>query len=299
MANLSSPPSPVSTSSGLNPSSPLYLYQLEQLKMLQRNHNLPDLSLLYQNPTVFYTANPFWWQQLIFSLPPVFGNNIKQEKKTEMSLLSIKNEMPNRDYILTPETPEREENYDIDIDEPLNLSKKDLIHRDTDISSSLSMPPTPKINSNLFSAIWSPASLVSQNEKSYAIKSESIENSPTTPKLKFNFDNLRGLSLKREAPSSIDYETLKKNCTDMFLINNNNNNLSFNNNNLNTSFSGSDSSNILDKVPKTSRKSLPIIKPDSTEHSDFLVHEFRDERGKKERSFEVSYGNNCVKLIIT
>lgn len=61
-----------------------------------------------------------------------------------------------------------------------------------------------------------------------------------------------------------------------------------NNNILSASFSGSDSSNILEKVPKISRKSLPIIKPDSTEHSEYLVHEFRDERGKKERSFEVN-----------
>jgi hypothetical protein len=83
MANLSSPPSPASSTSelsklGLNPASPLYLYQLEQLKLLQRTQNLPDLSLLYQNPSIFYAANPFWWQQLIFSLPPVFGNNMKK-----------------------------------------------------------------------------------------------------------------------------------------------------------------------------------------------------------------------------
>ena len=298
MANLSSPPSPASTSSelskfGLNPSSPLYLYQIEQLKMLQRNSALPDLSLLYQNPTIFYTANPFWWQQLIFSLPPVFGGNTNKnddEKKPVLNAHDKSDQISlNRDYMLTPETPEREENYEMDLDEPLNLSTKDNIHhRETDISSSLS---TPKINPNLFSAIWSPASLVSQNEKSFGIKNEnSIEHSPTTPKLKFNFDNIRGLTIKREA-QHVDYDMLKKNCTDMLLINNNNNNnsLSYNNNNLNSSFSGSDSSNILlDKVPKVSRKSLPIIKPDSTEHSDFLVREFRDERGKKERSFEVS-----------
>jgi hypothetical protein len=309
MANISSPPSPASSSSelskfGLNPSSPLYLYQLEQLKMLQRNSAMPDLSLLYQNPTIFYTANPFWWQQLIFSsLPPVFNNNHSKgdEKKPDSPV--IKNEMPHtRDYILTPETPEREDTFDIDMDEPLNLSKKDMMSRDTDISSSL--PPTPKLNTNLFSAIWSPASLVSQNEKSFGggggVKCESVENSPTTPKMKFNFDNLRELALKREASSassSVDYELLKKNCTDMFLLNNNNNSLSYNNNNiLNSSFSGSDSSNILDKVPKMSRKSLPIIKPDSTEHSDYLVRETRDERGRKERSFEV---RNRVNLIIT
>lgn len=271
---------------------------MEQLKMLQRNQNLPDLSMLYQNPTIFYTANPFWWQQLIFSLPPVFGNNLKQQleqhqKKPESPVLT-KHEPLNRDYILTPETPERDdENYDIDMDEPIDLSKKDYHHHhhrhpeSNYISSSL--PPTPKLNTSIFSSIWSPASLVSQNEKSFGNRNESAENSPTTPKHKFNFDNIRAMSMKRE-PKSIDYEVLKKNCTEMFLINNNNNNnnLMMNNNNLNASFSGSDSSNILDKVPKISRKSLPIIKPDSTEHSEYLVHEFRDERGKKERSFEVN-----------
>jgi hypothetical protein len=286
MANLSSPPSPASTSSelsklGLNPSSSLYLYQMEQLKMLQRNQGLPDLSMLYQNPTVFYTANPFWWQQLIFSLPPAFKNILKKEKPE-----SPKHEPMSRDYILTPETPERDDNFDIEMDEPLNLSKKP---RDSDISSSHSLPPTPKINPNLFSAIWSPASLVSQNEKSFGFKSESVESSPTTPKMKFNFDNIRGLSIKRENSSQIDYGVLKKNCTDIFLMNNNNNNnnsLTFNNN-LNSTFNGNDNMNILDKVPKMSRKSLPLMKPDSTEHADFVIREFRDERGKKERSFEV------------
>ncbi|CRK96070.1 CLUMA_CG009506, isoform A [Clunio marinus] len=297
MANLSSPPSPASTSSelsklGLNPSSPLYLYQIEQLKMLQKNQGFPDLSLLYQNPTIFYTANPFWWQQLIFSLPPAFGNNFKKEKP-ESPVEPKQETMMSRDYILTPETPDRDEedHYEMEMDEPLNLSKKNSV-RDTDISSTLSsplLPPTPKLNPNLFSAIWSPASLVSQNEKSFGFKSES-ESSPTTPKMKFNFDNIRGMSLKRENSSQIDYGVLKKNCTDIFLMhnnnnNNNNNNLTFNNN-LNSTFNGSDSRNILEKTPKTFRKSLPHIKPDSTEHSDFVVREFRDERGKKERSFE-------------
>lgn len=285
MANLSSPPSPASSTSelsklGLNPSSPLYLYQMEQLKMLQRNQGLPDLSMLYNNPAILYTANPFWWQQLIFSLPPVFGNNLKKEKQD-----SPKHEPMTRDYILTPETPERDDHYEMEMDEPLNLSKKN-VGRDTDISSSLSsplLPPTPKINSNLFSAIWSPASLVGHNEKSFGFKSESIESSPTTPKMKFSFDNL---SIKREHSSQIDYGVLKKNCTDIFLMNNNNNNLTFNNN-LNSTFNGNDSMNILEKAPKSIRRSLPLIKPDSTEHSDFVVREFRDERGKKERSFEV------------
>lgn len=284
MANLSSPPSPASTSSelsklGLNPSSPLYLYQIEQLKMLQRSHGLPDLSMLYQNPTIFYTANPFWWQQLIFSLPPAFGNNLKKEKLE--SHVEPKHEPMSRDYILTPETPDRDDHYEMDMDEPLNLSKKN-----PEILSTHSLPPTPKINPNLFSAIWSPASLVSQNEKSFGFKSDSVESSPTTPKMKFNFDNVRGLSIKRESSSQIDYGVLKKNCTDIFLMNNNNNNnnLSYNHN-LNSTFSGNE--NILDKAPKTSRKSLPLIKPDSTEHSDFVIREFRDERGKKERSFEV------------
>lgn len=288
MANLSSPPSPASSSSdlskfGLNPSSPLYLYQMEQLKMLQRSQGVPDLSLLYQNPTIFYTANPFWWQQLIFSLPPVFGNNLKKEKPE-----SPKHEPMSRDYILTPETPERDDHFEMDMDEPLNLSKKNSA-RDTDISSTLSsplLPPTPKINPNLFSAIWSPASLVSQNEKSFGFKSESVESSPTTPKMKFNFDNIRGLSIKRESSSHIDYGILKKNCTDIFLMNNNNNSLTFNNN-LNSTFNGNDNKNVHERASKVSRKSLPLVKPDSTEHSDFIVREFRDERGKKERSFEV------------
>lgn len=235
MANLSSPPSPASSTSelsklGLNPSSSLYLYQMEQLKMLQRNQNLPDLSLLYQNPTIFYTANPFWWQQLIFSLPPAFGNNLKQQleqhqKKPESPVL-VKHEPHNRDYILTPETPERDdENYDIDMDEPIDLSIKDHHHHHHLESKFIlsSLPPTPKLNTNIFSSIWSPASLVSQNEKSFGNRNESAENSPTTPKHKFNFDNIRAMSMKREA-KSIDYEVLKKNCTEMFLINNNNNN---------------------------------------------------------------------------
>lgn len=250
--------------------------------MLQRSQGLPDLSLLYQNPTIFYTANPFWWQQLIFQMsPPAFGNNFKKEKPD-----SPKHEPVSRDYILTPETPERDYQYEMEMDEPLNLSKKNF-GRDTDISSTLSsplLPPTPKINSNLFSAIWSPASLVSQNEKSFGFKSESVESSPTTPRMKFNFDNIRGLSIKRENSSQIDYGVLKKNCTDIFLMNNNNNNSSTFNNNLNSTFNGSDSINILDNAPKTSRRSLP----DSTEHSDFVIREFRDERGKKERSFEVN-----------
>ena len=297
MANLSSPPSPASSSSdlsklGLNPSSPLYFYQMEQLKMLQRTQGLPDLSLLYQNPTIFYTANPFWWQQLIFSLPPVFGNNLKKEKPESPD--ESKHEPMSRDYILTPETPDREDHFETDVDEPLNLSKKNY-GRDTDISSTLSsplLPPTPKINPNLFSAIWSPASLVSQNEKSFGFKSESVESSPTTPKMKFNFDNVRGLSIKRENSSQIDYGVLKKNCTDIFLMNNNNNNLTFNNN-LNSTFNGNDNSNVHERGPKVSRKSLPLIKPDSTEHSDFVVREFRDERGKRERSFEVCINKSC------
>jgi hypothetical protein len=290
MANLSSPPSPANSSSelsklGLNPSSPLYLYQMEQLKMLQRNQGLPDLAMLYNNPAILYTANPFWWQQLIFSLPPVFGNNLKKEKQD-----SPKHEPMSREYILTPETPERDDHYEMEMDEPLNLSKKN-IRRDTDISSSLLsplLPPTSKINPNLFSAIWSPASLVGQNEKSFGFKSDSVESSPTTPKMKFNFDNVHAMSIKRESSSQIDYGVLKKNCTDIFLMNNNNNNNSLTfNNNLNSTFNGNDSMNILDKVPKPSRRSLPLIKPDSTEHADFVIREYRDERGKKERSFEV------------
>lgn len=266
--------------------------------MLQRSQGLPDLSLLYQNPTIFYTANPFWWQQLIFSLPPVFGNNLKKEKLD--SPVEPKHETMSRDYILTPETPEREEHFEMEMDEPLNLSKKNFT-RETDILSSLSSPllspPTPRINSNLFSAIWSPASLVSQNDKSFGFKSESVESSPTAPKMKFNFDNIRGMSMKRESSSQIDYGVLKKNCTDIFLMNNNNNSLTFNNN-LNSTFNGSNSMNILEKAPKVTRKSLPLIKPDSTEHSDFVVREFRDERGKKERSFEVN-NRNCVNSIFT
>lgn len=311
MANLSSPPSPASSEMSklglnLNPTSPLYLYQIEQLKMLhQRSQGLSDLStLLYQNPSTIqqiqlYTANPaLWWQQLIFSLPPAFGNNLKRggenfkpesspsnsPRRNETSLLS-------RDYILTPETPEhdRDESFEMEIDEqPLNLSKKDHHHhhhhqRETDISSSSLPPMTPKINSNLFSAIWSPASLVS----SAGFKSESVESSPTTPKLKFNFENIRGLSVKRENSSQCDYATSMRKKSDIFM--NNNNLLTFNNNlNLNATFNGIENVTS-EKSLKVARKSLPMVKPDSTEHSDYVVHEYRDERGKKERTFEVKY----------
>lgn len=116
--------------------------------------------------------------------------------------------------------------------------------------------------------------------------------------MKFNFDNVRGLSIKRESSSQIDYGVLKKNCTDIFLMNNNNNNSLTFNNNLNSTFNGNDSMNVLERAPKASRKSLPLIKPDSTEHSDFVIREYRDERGKKERSFEVSFVNH-VNWIIT
>lgn len=92
--------------------------------------------------------------------------------------------------------------------------------------------------------------------------------------------------VKREN-SKMDFETLKKNCTDIFLLQNNNNSLTYNNN-LHSSYEANDSFSLPEKFHK-SRKSLPIIKPDSTAHSDFLIKEYRDEKGKKERSFEVSY----------
>lgn len=178
-------------------------------------------------------------------------------------------------------------------DEPLNLSKKSVT-RESDISSSLSSPllPSTKANTSVFSSIWSPASLVSQNEKSK-------EDSPySSHKFRFNsslYSDERNYlrehqehneSEKRERDGKMDLETLKKNCTDIFLLqNNNNNNLTFNNN-LHSSFDANEGFGLSEKFSK-SRKSLPIIKPDST-HADFLVKEYRDERGKKERSFEVS-----------
>lgn len=303
MANLSSPPSPASTTSemskmglNLNPSSPLYLYQIEQLKLLhQRNQGLTDLSsLLYQNPSTIqqiqlYAANPtLWWQQLIFSLPPAFGHHLKQragenfKPESTSPQHSPRRHEPSRDYILTPETPEhdRDESFEMEIDDqPLNLSKKDHHRHRHEISSS---SLTPKINSNLFSAIWSPASLVSSAGGGF--KSESVESSPTTPKLKFNFENIRGLSVKRENSSSCDYTSSMRKKSEHYM-NNNNNLLTFNNNlNLNSTFHGIENG---EKPLKVARKSLPLVKPDSTEHSDYVVHEYRDERGKKERSFEV------------
>ena len=309
MANLSSPPSPAPSSSsglsklGLDPSAP-YFQQLEQLKMLQRqssfanmldekqSQSFQDLALLYQNPTIFCTANPLWWHHLIFSLPPVFTNNLNQNniKSATSPVLPKSNDNFKREFMLTPE---KDEHYDIEMDEPLNLSKKS---RDYDISSTLSsplLPPTPKVNNNMFSAIWSPVSLVSQNEKS--VKSEPLDDSPITTKLKFNFEDTKNFSrqfteshfVKRESQQVDWNETLKKNCTELFLLNNNNNNnnsLTFNNN-LHSSFESNDSFTLTEQQTKSSTKTTP----DSTAHSDFVVREFRDAKGKKERSFEVSY----------
>jgi len=242
------------------------------------------------------------------SLPPAFANNLKQQQQQQQSPIKMKSEQVNRDYILTPETPDREDHFEMEMDEPLNLSKKcNKSNRDCDISSTHShgdvLPQTPKhLNANLFSAIWSPASLVSHhNEKSFGIKSESIESSPSTPVLKFNFENIRNSSsIKSESGSEqMDFENLKKNCSNLLMMsNNNNNNLAYNNNNIiNSSFNAS--SETSEKVAKPSRRSLPIIKPDSTENKDFFVREFRDERsGKKERSFEVSKAN-CVNRIVS
>ncbi|CAO1318916.1 unnamed protein product [Diamesa hyperborea] len=306
MANLSSPPSPAPSSSsglsklGLDPSAP-YFQQLEQLKMLQRqssfanmldekqSQSFQDLALLYQNPTIFCTANPLWWHHLIFSLPPVFTNNLNQNniKSATSPVLPKSNDNFKREFMLTPE---KDEHYDIEMDEPLNLSKKS---RDYDISSTLSsplLPPTPKVNNNMFSAIWSPVSLVSQNEKS--VKSEPLDDSPITTKLKFNFEDTNNFSrqftdshfVKRESQQVDWNETLKKNCTELFLLNNNNNNNNNNsltfNNNLHSSFESNDS--FTEQQTKSSTKTTP----DSTAHSDFVVREFRDAKGKKERSFE-------------
>jgi hypothetical protein len=129
MANLSSPPAPPASTSSLNPypTSPLYYHQLEQLKMLQRqagfgsmfdekrDQRLNELSLLYQNPTILYTANPLLWHHLIFSLPPVFQQNgLKTDTKVpDSSPVAPKLESFNRDYILTPETPDKEEPFEI------------------------------------------------------------------------------------------------------------------------------------------------------------------------------------------
>lgn len=310
MANLSSPPSPAPSSSsglsklGLDPSAP-YFQQLEQLKMLQRqssfanmldekqSQSFQDLALLYQNPTIFCTANPLWWHHLIFSLPPVFTNNLNQHniKSATSPVLPKSNDNFKREFMLTPE---KDEHYDIEMDEPLNLSKKSS-SRDYDISSTLSsplLPPTPKVNNNMFSAIWSPVSLVSQNEKS--VKSEPLDDSPITTKLKFNFDDTKNFSrqftdshfVKRESQQVDWNETLKKNCTELFLLNNNNNNNSLTfNNNLHSSFESNDSFTLNEQQTKSSTKTTP----DSTAHSDFVVREFRDAKGKKERSFEVSF----------
>lgn len=310
MANLSSPPSPAPSSSsglsklGLDPSAP-YFQQLEQLKMLQRqssfanmldekqSQSFQDLALLYQNPTIFCTANPLWWHHLIFSLPPVFTNNLNQNnlKSATSPVLPKSNDNFKREFMLTPE---KDEHYDIEMEEPLNLSKKSS-SRDYDISSTLSsplLPPTPKVNNNMFSAIWSPVSLVSQNEKS--VKSEPLDDSPITTKLKFNFDDTKNFSrqftdshfVKRESQQVDWNETLKKNCTELFLLNNNNNNNSLTfNNNLHSSFESNDSFTLNEQQTKSSTKTTP----DSTAHSDFVVREFRDAKGKKERSFEVSF----------
>lgn len=128
MANLSSPPSPPASTSSLNPypTSPLYYQQLEHLKMLQRQsaftnvfdekqaQRLNELSLLYQNPTILYTANPLLWHHLIFSLPPVFPNGLKSEKSMpESPVPQQTSENFNRDYILTPETPEKEDHFEM------------------------------------------------------------------------------------------------------------------------------------------------------------------------------------------
>ena len=320
MANLSSsPPSPApSSSSGLSklglldPSAP-YLQQLEQLKMLQRqssfanmltekqSQSLQDLALLYQNPTIFCTANPLWWHHLIFSLPPVFTNNLNQSniKSATSPVLPHSNDNYKREYMLTPE---KDEHYDIEMDEPLNLSKKSTL-------SSPLLPPTPKVNSsnnnnnNMFSAIWSPVSLVSQNEKS--VKSEPLDNSPITTKLKFNFDDTKNFSrqfteshlIKRECQQVDWNETLKKNCTELFLLNNNNNNSNNNNNNSNNNnnnnnnsltFNNNNLHSSFESIDEQQTKSSIKTTPDSTAHSDFVVREFRDAKGKKERSFEVN-----------
>lgn len=181
-------------------------------------------------------------------------------------------------------------------DEPLNLSKKS-VSRESDISSSLSSPllPSTKSNTSVFSSIWSPASLVSQNEKS-SLK-EQIQDSiysNSSHKFRINnslYDEERHFMRENKEPleylkkEKMDFETLKKNCTDIFLLqNNNNNSLTYN---LHSSFESSENFSLPEKFHK-SRKSLPIIKPDSTAHSDFLIKEYRDEKGKKERSFEVS-----------
>lgn len=169
--------------------------------------------------------------------------------------------------------------------------------------------PSSKANTSVFSSIWSPASLVSQNDKS--IKDEIPESprySNSSHKLRINNsiydENERIFMRENKEPqdyvkrenSKMDFETLKKNCTDIFLLQNNNNSLTYNNN-LHSSYEANDSFSLPEKFHK-SRKSLPIIKPDSTAHSDFLIKEYRDEKGKKERSFEVSYIFSIKKTMI-
>lgn len=107
----------------------LFYNQLEQMKMLHGQSALTgnfdenlvkDLSLFYQNPTIFYSANPLLWQHLIFSLPHIFPStpNTPKTEKTFTSnesipgspFLTSSSKFPfNRSYMLTPETPEKDD----------------------------------------------------------------------------------------------------------------------------------------------------------------------------------------------
>lgn len=98
----------------------LFYNQLEQMKMLHTQSALTnnfdenlvrDLSLFYQNPTIFYSTNPLLWQHLIFSLPHIFPSTPNTPKAENSHTNSSKFPF-NRSYMLTPETPERDDSYE-------------------------------------------------------------------------------------------------------------------------------------------------------------------------------------------
>lgn len=119
--------------------------------------------------------------------------------------------------------------------------------------------------------IWSPASYVNENEKK-----------PILFKIEEHFVKREDDSESEKLQQISEYDTFKKSFTDILRFNNNNNNSNNNNNTLSVNKNvpaNFESSGVADKVLKSR-------KPDS---SDFQVFEYRDEKGKKERSFEVKY----------
>ena len=116
-------------------------------------------------------------------------------------------------------------------------------------------------------SIWSPVSYVNENEKK-----------PLLFKIEQHFVKREEDSESEKFQQSSEYDTFKKSFTDILRFNNNNNNNTLSvNNNVSAHF---ESSGIAEKVLKSR-------KPDST-RNDFQVL-YRDEKGKKERSFEVKY----------